>query len=248
MELLLHKIDDFHYFLVPCSPGCSFDTGTCSDPNTCSCISGWEGVNCTTPSCPDGCVNGSCNAPFVCTCNEGWLLDDCSVAVCQNTCMNGMCEIPNVCTCNVGWEDDNCTKPICSNACLNGTCVGPDECDCVNGYKGQLCDVPICLGGSDCMGFCNVPGECICNDGFTGVLCDEEIEVPTDQGTDAPASGLSGAGKIYIFTYYILLRPFYSFYSYCWNCGRNYWICVHFDSISIFHFLCVVLFLLLMMH
>lgn len=100
--------------IVPCSAGCSFVTGTCSEPNTCSCFNGWEGVDCTTPSCPGGCVNGLCNEPFVCTCNEGWLGDDCSTAKCSNSCTNGMCHQPYNCTCDNGWEDENCTTPICS--------------------------------------------------------------------------------------------------------------------------------------
>ena len=59
--------NEFRYFfahIVICSPGCSFDHGTCTVPNTCSCTTNqYIGENCTIASMLTGCEHGRCNNP-----------------------------------------------------------------------------------------------------------------------------------------------------------------------------------------
>ena len=195
----------FPSIIVLCSPGCSFDYGTCHLPNTCVCKNnGWKGVNCTTPACPDGCVNGQCNEPFNCTCNAGWSGIDCSTADCPSSCMNGMCRDPHICTCEEGWTGMNCDEAVCSTyGCVNGSCNTPDECMCYRGWTGNDCSIAICLGGDDCNGTCVVPGECICPPDYTGELCRTRItEPPPTDATEGQA--LTPAGKIILNTLSVL--------------------------------------------
>lgn len=173
---------------VPCRPGCDLVKGTCTEPNTCSCIPGYKGENCTTPSCP-GCLNGVCVAPSDCSCDDGWLEANCDVAMCPESCVNGGCDTPNICTCDSGWDGDNCNIAICSQGCVNGACTGPDDCVCNANWQGDACDVPICLGGSDCQGSCVNPGECICDEGRTGTLCETIIMDPTP--SESPTEDIS---------------------------------------------------------
>lgn len=124
--------------------GC-YNNGTCVAPETCQCATGWEGADCSVPTCSFGCQhNGNCTGPDQCTCERGWTSADCSVPMCAQECQNGgICVAPDTCKCyqfpnifrdfrqgggrpkfqkengdplDTGWTGFDCSTPICVQA------------------------------------------------------------------------------------------------------------------------------------
>ena len=90
--------------------------GKCIAPNTCECINGWSGVDCTVGTCLNDCgVHGECKDAF-CYCEIGWEGDNCSsIANCtmNKNCTNinqGFCVRTNECSCATGFTGVNCSE------------------------------------------------------------------------------------------------------------------------------------------
>ncbi len=133
----------FSMCTFPCENG-----GTCSGHDTCSCTSGWKGVDCTIPDC-SGSPCGSreiCIAPNTCSCIPGYQGIDCNVPQCAMECLNGgSCSVPDVCTCPLGWFGPDCGVPLCTQTCGNGgNCTSPDTCSCPTDWQGEDCRTPVC--------------------------------------------------------------------------------------------------------
>jgi hypothetical protein len=138
--------------LAQCVNDCS-GNGFC-DVEICLCDAGWEGVDCSTPTC-NGVNNcsgqGTCIAPDTCACYVGWTDADCSVEVfdCSgvNECSGqGNCIEQDLCACNVGWQGVDCSTPTCdgvNNCSGQGTCTAPDTCSCYVGWQGADCSVAV---------------------------------------------------------------------------------------------------------
>ncbi|EFC42550.1 predicted protein [Naegleria gruberi] len=161
--------DDFQTCLPFCfnktsTAACS-GNGLCSDVNTCSCTSGWFGIECEKPICFG--LNGSdaCNGPF-----------------------KGNCSSFNNCTCSNEYTGKECGTPICfglidNNACggsLNGSCLSPNNCSCVNNHYGNDCSQFDCYGTistntSVCSGHgsCLSPNNCLCANNYYGKECNQ---------------------------------------------------------------------------
>ena len=78
-----------------CSKPC-LNNGTCSSPNTCTCIPGWDGLTCANRKQPYFEISSFSNIYH-------------HLAVCSNACLNnGTCSSPNTCTCATGWEGPTC--------------------------------------------------------------------------------------------------------------------------------------------
>ena len=104
-----------------CSPSCV--NGVCSNPNTCTCNSGWNGSTCNS---------GKYLLAFASCDSDRMML---FVAVCTASCLNGgSCISPGTCGCAAGYNGSVCQSPMCTTACQNGgncTCeCGNDSCDC----------------------------------------------------------------------------------------------------------------------
>ncbi|EDW51713.1 GM14996 [Drosophila sechellia] len=192
-----------------CKPVCSQQCpqhGFCSSPNTCSCNTGYSGLDCH-PVCPTECgKNEFCDRPGVCSCLNGYSRtspsDNC-LPVCEEECgHHSFCSEPGKCECEpgyeklgngttchpvYGYEDDsngNCS-PICQKNCgQNSRCVRPGVCECENGYTGDD-------GGTNCQpvcstcpenGLCLSPGVCVCKPGYVmrNDLCQPHCENCSD--------------------------------------------------------------------
>ena len=140
---------------------------SCVASDTCQCLAGWQGIDCTTPVCSSACgINKVCTSPNTCTCKPGWGQSDCSQALCVQTCHNGgSCTAPDTCTCRDGWFDTNCTTPVCSQTCGNGgNCTANNHCSCPEKWTGADCRTPTCLqtchnGGACRLSLCH---SCLC--------------------------------------------------------------------------------------
>ena len=85
----------FVYIIAVCSKPC-LNNGTCSSPNTCTCIPGWDGLTCANRKQPYFEISSFSNIYH-------------HLAVCSNACLNnGTCSSPNTCTCATGWEGPAC--------------------------------------------------------------------------------------------------------------------------------------------
>ncbi|XP_024524216.1 uncharacterized protein LOC112344166 isoform X1 [Selaginella moellendorffii] len=81
-----------------CLNGCNLN-GECIQ-GKCSCFLGYDGEDCGTRTCPDGCSShGTCSSSGVCECETGYTGLDCSTASCDEQCSlhggvcdNGVCE------------------------------------------------------------------------------------------------------------------------------------------------------------
>ena len=77
-----------------CIPPCGTNK-QCTVPNTCTCVSGWTGINCST---------GIATYPF-----EHIIQSYNNTAICIPPCgTNKQCTAPNTCTCVSGWTGSNC--------------------------------------------------------------------------------------------------------------------------------------------
>jgi hypothetical protein len=87
-----------------CYNNCS-DHGHCVildplfDPHTieCHCDIGWDGSDCSIPSCHQQCSgNGACHQDGSCQCYSGWTGADCADPLCPNDCNSQVADVLNV--------------------------------------------------------------------------------------------------------------------------------------------------------
>ena len=146
-----------------CASPCE-NKGTCSAPDTCTCVHGWGGGQCQTPVCATTCGDhGRCLAPDTCTCVNGWGGGQCQTPVCDpsHKCLNGNCSDPNICTCAAGWSGDKCDTCAASFYCSSAT-NDPPAAVCPGGaYCPQNSTQPTtCPVGSFCPGSSVEPTIC----------------------------------------------------------------------------------------
>ncbi|NXD83896.1 TENN protein, partial [Halcyon senegalensis] len=124
-----------------CSAHGTFLPETCS----CKCAEGWEGSDCSQPSCPSHCTgHGRCDGGK-CICDELHFGEDCSQQLCPENCSgNGLCDT---------------AKGICQ---------------CYQEFTGEDCSEKRCPGDCSGNGFCDT-GECYCHDGFFGLDCSQVL-------------------------------------------------------------------------
>jgi len=135
-----------------CSEGCDPINGHCDIPNTCYCLNGYEGENCTEMMSHPFCKNGvafSEAEPCVCFKSEEgkplWTGDLCEIPVCKEGCSkkHGYCNEPNQCLCELGWKGDYCKTCAPYPGCQHGDCKKPWECNCYEGWQGTYCNETI---------------------------------------------------------------------------------------------------------
>ncbi|XP_062321572.1 multiple epidermal growth factor-like domains protein 8 [Osmerus eperlanus] len=91
-KMLLHLFSDANYNLLGFNatytfsvcPGACGGQGRCDTASSqCQCLSGWGGVDCTTPLCPQACVlHGTCDKRGErCLCNSGFLGQSCQLGL-----------------------------------------------------------------------------------------------------------------------------------------------------------------------
>ena len=135
-----------------CSEGCSREHGYCREPDTCLCLHGYSGDNCTEPVTLSSCKNGHSSFPDKhCTCDHGWIGELCETPVCLSGCNSkqGYCNVPDECLCKLGWTGATCEQCVPYPGCdeLHGTCQKPWECICQSGWEGDLCDTETGITG-----------------------------------------------------------------------------------------------------
>jgi hypothetical protein len=83
--------------------------GVCVN-DTCSCPSGFYGVNCQIPVCPTCLNNGVCDsATGSCNCPTGYFGINCEFRSCPTCLNNGYCDTTTgSCICPIGYEGTNC--------------------------------------------------------------------------------------------------------------------------------------------
>ena len=121
--------------------GC-YNKGTCIAPNTCACASGWDGDDCSIPTCSQTCNHhGNCTLPDTCTCEKGWTGADCSIAVCAQECNNfGECVAPDVCKC-MQWPNTFRDGAVAGGRPIYRKPNGDPQ---LTGWTGFDCSTPIC--------------------------------------------------------------------------------------------------------
>ncbi|XP_069718737.1 tenascin-N isoform X2 [Phaenicophaeus curvirostris] len=124
-----------------CSGHGTFLYETCS----CECAKGWEGSDCSQPTCPSHCSgHGRCDGGK-CICDEPYFGEDCSQQLCPENCSgNGICDTAN------------------------------GVCQCYEEFIGEDCSEKRCPGDCSGNGFCDT-GECYCHDGFFGLDCSQVL-------------------------------------------------------------------------
>ncbi|XP_010120399.1 PREDICTED: tenascin-N [Chlamydotis macqueenii] len=124
-----------------CSGHGTFLYETCS----CKCAEGWEGSDCSHPTCPSHCSgHGRCDGGK-CICDEPYFGEDCSQQLCPENCSgNGMCD------------------------------TARGLCQCYEEFIGEDCSEKRCPGDCSGNGFCDT-GECYCHDGFFGLDCSQVL-------------------------------------------------------------------------
>ncbi|XP_030349344.1 tenascin-N isoform X1 [Strigops habroptila] len=139
-----------------CSPekccGGSRDVSHCSGHGTflyetcsCKCAEGWEGSDCSRPTCPSHCSgHGRCDGGK-CICDEPYFGEGCSHQLCPENCSsNGICD------------------------------TAKGVCQCYEEFIGEDCSEKRCPGDCSGNGFCDT-GECYCHDGFFGLDCSQVL-------------------------------------------------------------------------
>lgn len=161
-----------------CSKVCE-NQGVCTGPETCQCVAGWTGPDCTTPICTVPCGNRQiCTGPDRCSCIPGYDgFPACTQALCVQTCEHGSsCIAPDTCGCTAGWFDSNCTTPVCSQTCGNGgNCTSPDSCRCPTDWQGHDCRTPVCTQTCVNGGLCIAPDTCRCPPKWSGHDCSKPV-------------------------------------------------------------------------
>ncbi|GKT24875.1 hypothetical protein ADUPG1_012871, partial [Aduncisulcus paluster] len=147
----------------------------------CSCLSGWDGDDCSESLClSDGngniCgENGTCSRYGICQCESNAYLST----------VTGLCITNSDCE---GCGSDNSYGTCTSNGCV-----------CDYGYGGQLCTELTCKSSQDDLELCNDQGYCVlqgnsylcmCINGSDGILC-ENARTWITQGVLGILIGLS---------------------------------------------------------
>uniref|UniRef100_G1KQL7 Tenascin N n=1 Tax=Anolis carolinensis TaxID=28377 RepID=G1KQL7_ANOCA len=133
-----------------CNPqrccGRSQGVSSCSSHGTfiqeicgCNCDEGWEGPDCSRPTCPRNCNgNGRCIGGR-CICNTGYAGEDCSQLLCPENCSgNGLC-VNGVCHCYTEFTGDDCSEKRCPGDCSGNGYCDTGECYCEDGFTGLDC-------------------------------------------------------------------------------------------------------------
>ncbi|KAF0974903.1 hypothetical protein FDP41_006070 [Naegleria fowleri] len=133
--------------------------GSCSEPNSCSCFTGYYGEKCQYFRCngipsdsPLACSsNGNCTALNQCDCFEGFFGSQCQNFQCFNV--------------------SNINETVCSG---HGTCVKTNQCNCTpsNQYFGEQCEITSCfsiMSNSTNPKPCSGHGKCFA---FNNCSCD----------------------------------------------------------------------------
>ncbi|XP_071963390.1 uncharacterized protein [Antedon mediterranea] len=166
--------------------------GTCVDPDTCECYSGYQGTQCSDiDECADN--NGGCEhhcrntaGSYYCECNTGYVLKangrDCE-ATCTPPCANGECTAPDYCECEDFYVGDACddrdecweNTDGCAHICTNN--YGGFECSCLSGYELSMLTecLPVCQPQCQNNGQCTGPNNCDCPEGYDGSRCQHDV-------------------------------------------------------------------------
>uniref|UniRef100_A0A8C2UH38 Tenascin N n=1 Tax=Coturnix japonica TaxID=93934 RepID=A0A8C2UH38_COTJA len=120
-----------------CSGHGTFLYETCS----CKCAEGWEGTDCSLPTCPNLCSgHGRCDGGR-CICDEPYFSEDCSQQLCPENCSgNGICDTAKgVCLCYEEFIGEDCSEKRCPGDCSGNGFCDTGECYCHEGFFGLDC-------------------------------------------------------------------------------------------------------------
>ncbi|KAM6396528.1 tenascin-N [Pluvialis apricaria] len=120
-----------------CSGHGTFLYETCN----CKCAEGWEGSDCSRPTCPSHCSGrGRCDGGK-CICDEPYFGEDCSQQLCPENCSgNGICDTAKgVCQCYKEFTGDDCSEKRCPGDCSGNGFCDTGECYCHNDFFGLDC-------------------------------------------------------------------------------------------------------------
>ncbi|NXI63130.1 TENN protein, partial [Anseranas semipalmata] len=120
-----------------CSGHGTFLYETCS----CKCAEGWEGSDCSHPTCPSHChSHGRCDGGR-CICDEPYFGEDCSQQLCPENCSsNGICDTAKgVCQCYEEFIGEDCSEKRCPGDCSGNGFCDTGECYCHEGFFGLDC-------------------------------------------------------------------------------------------------------------
>lgn len=130
--------------VTQCSGHGMFLYETCS----CKCAEGWEGSDCSRPTCPNLCSgHGRCDGGR-CICDEPYFSEDCSQQLCPENCSgNGICDTAKgVCLCYEEFIGEDCSEKRCPGDCSGNGFCDTGECYCHEGFFGPDCSQgKICL-------------------------------------------------------------------------------------------------------
>lgn len=119
--------------LLQCDNGIT-NIGDC----TCSCYSGYTGLTCSIPVCP----NGNININNMCVCNNGYSYEPfvgCTYKVCEYGTYN---DEHDICICNNGY-----TGIACDTVKVDDTCDIISGCNCDTGMYGINCEYNCTING-----------------------------------------------------------------------------------------------------
>ncbi|XP_035393502.1 tenascin-N [Cygnus atratus] len=119
----------------PCSGHGTFLYETCS----CKCSEGWEGSDCSHPTCRCH-GRGRCDGGK-CVCDEPYFGEDCSQQLCPENCSgNGICDTARgVCQCYEEFTGEDCSEKRCPGDCSGNGFCDTGECYCHEGFFGPDC-------------------------------------------------------------------------------------------------------------
>ncbi|XP_063971397.1 fibrillin-2-like isoform X3 [Lytechinus pictus] len=157
---------------VSCGSSVCQNGGTCTGPNVCSCITGFNGSVCENniDDCsPDPCMNGA-------TCIDGVDSFNCS---CVSGYTGNLCQTGKSCvtgyTRNLCQTGKSCVSDYTGHLCQTGK-------SCMSGYTGNLCSPDPCMNGATCIDGVD-SFNCSCVSGYTGNLCQTDIDECTEDST-----------------------------------------------------------------
>ncbi|KAI6064285.1 Tenascin-N isoform X1 [Aix galericulata] len=121
--------------ISPCSGHGTFLYETCS----CKCSEGWEGGDCSHPTCRCH-GRGRCDGGK-CVCDEPYFGEDCSQQLCPENCSgNGICDTARgVCRCYEEFTGEDCSEKRCPGDCSGNGFCDTGECYCHEGFFGPDC-------------------------------------------------------------------------------------------------------------